>query len=119
MNDHHQYLQIAKQLRKTQTPWESKLWYRLRGHRFFDLKFKRQVAIGPFVVDFCCNEKRLIIELDGSQHNEESGIAKDRNKQNYLEQDGYIVLHFWNNDVDHNIDAVLTVIKEYAFRPLS
>lgn len=119
MHDHHQYISIAKQLRKTQMPWEAKLWHRLRSHRLLGLKFKRQVPIGPFVVDFCCNERRLVVELDGSQHVEPEVQAKDVDKQKYLERNGYLVLHFWNNDIDNNIEGVLEVIQQSAFRPLS
>lgn len=116
---HHQYLHNAKALRTAQTPWETKLWHYLRGNRFFGLKFKRQVPVGPYIADFCCNEIKLIIELDGSQHGEETNKQKDINKQIYLEKNGYVVLHFWNNDIDDNIAGVLEVIRQQAFRPLS
>ncbi len=116
---HHIYLENAKKLRTAQTPWETKLWYYLRGNRFYGFKFKRQVPIGPYIADFCCNEKKLIIELDGGQHSEMIEKQKDADKQTYLEKNGYAVLHFWNNDVDSNIAGVLEVIKQQAFRPLS
>ena len=55
---------LTKALRHNLTPWENKLWKRLRAKRFFDFKFKRQVMIGEYIADFCCNERKLIIELD-------------------------------------------------------
>ncbi|MBI4363222.1 MAG: endonuclease domain-containing protein [Candidatus Doudnabacteria bacterium] len=103
-------LENSKLQRKSQNPWEAKLWYYLRAKRFQDFKFRRQVAIGPFIVDFYCHKLRLIIELDGSQHNENTSILKDRARQKYLTAQGYRVLRFWNNELDDNIDGVLKVI---------
>ena len=57
---------VSKRLRSQMTAWEAKLWYYLRGHRFYGLKFRRQVPMGNYIVDFCCQEKKLVIELDGS-----------------------------------------------------
>ena len=73
-------LSYSRQLRKSQTPWEAKLWSRLRAHRFLGLQFKRQVQIGAVIVDFSCRAKKLAIELDGSQHNEASGKFTDNQK---------------------------------------
>src|SRR3989344_1733643 len=94
---------ITKILRKKTTPWESKLWYYLRGNRFYGLKFKRQVPMGNYVVDFCCQEKSLIIELDGGQHMESQNIEKDIFKQEFLQNNSYKVLRFQNIDVDKNM----------------
>ena len=69
LNDDH-LVSMSKKLRSDQTPWENKLWYFLRGNRFKELKFKRQVVIEKFIVDFCCKEKKIIIELDGGQQKE-------------------------------------------------
>jgi very-short-patch-repair endonuclease len=63
-----QNLTHAKHLRQTLTEAEKRLWYRLRAHRFYNLKFKRQFPIGPYITDFACVEHSLIIELDGGQH---------------------------------------------------
>lgn len=101
-------------LRKQSTPWEAKLWYYLRGKRFFGLKFKRQVPMGNYVVDFCCQEKKLVVELDGSQHSEAEIGQKDKLKQKFLEDKGYKVLRFWNNDVDNNIEGVLETIRKHV-----
>ena len=103
-------IQFARLLRKNSTIAERKLWYRLRSRNFLNLKFRRQEPVGNFIVDFICYEKKLIIELDGGQHNEFN--EKDIIRTKILEQDGYKVLRFWNNEVIKNIDGVLTVIKE-------
>ncbi|MCL5436225.1 MAG: DUF559 domain-containing protein [Patescibacteria group bacterium] len=102
---------LSKSLRHRQTPWESNLWKYLRANRFCGFKFKRQVIIGEYIVDFCCNEKKLIIELDGSQHNDETKRKYDMNRSKYLASFGYRVLRFWNNDVDSNIEGILDTIK--------
>lgn len=103
-------LEKSKQLRKSQTPWEAKLWYHLRAKRFLQFKFRRQVVIDPFIVDFYCHAKHLIIELDGGQHNENVNKAQDLARQQYLTKQGYTILRFWNNELDEDIDAVLDVI---------
>lgn len=106
------YLTYSRALRKNETPWKSKLWQRLRANRFYGLPFKRQVQIGQYIVDFSCKSKVLIIELDGSHHNDLQTKVKDLKKLQFLESEGYIVLHFWNNDIDSNIEAVLEVIRK-------
>jgi very-short-patch-repair endonuclease len=106
---------VSKILRKQTTPWERKLWYYLRGNKFYGLKFKRQVPMGNYVVDFCCQEKKLVIELDGGQHSETEIKIDDKGKQNFLENKGYRVLRFWNNDVDGNIEGVLETIRKAIF----
>lgn len=68
--------------------------------------------IGEYIVDFCCNEKKLIIELDGGQHNESDNLAKDEMRDNYFRYYGYKVLRFWNNDIDNNLEGVLEVIRK-------
>ena len=77
---------ITKNLRVDQTPWEAKLWYFLRGGRFHGLKFKRQVPMGKFVVDFCCQDRKLIIELDGGHHNEAEVSVMDLERQKFWNQ---------------------------------
>jgi very-short-patch-repair endonuclease len=98
-------LQKAKALRKHQTDAEQKLWFHLRGKRFSDVKFKRQKPIGSYVVDFVATNEKLIIELDGGQHQER--MAYDQERTNYLESCGYRVLRFWNNECLTEIDTVL------------
>ena len=103
-------LQRAKELRREMTPAETKLWQHLRAHRMGDVHFRNQHAIGNYIVDFCAPRKKLIIELDGSQHLEQGEYDKERSA--FLKLKGYRVLRFWNNDVMKDIDSVLTVIWE-------
>lgn len=102
-------LNNAKALRRTQADAEQKLWYHLRAHRFIGLKFKRQKPIGHYVVDFVCVEKRLVIELDGGQHSESLGC--DRERDVYLNAEGYVVLRFWNSALLNELDSVLEQIR--------
>jgi very-short-patch-repair endonuclease len=103
-------IKFARLLRKHSTIAERKLWHRLRSRNFLNLKFRRQEPVGDFIVDFICYDKKLIIELDGGQHNGYS--EKDITRTKKLEKEGYKVLRFWNNEVIKNINGVLTVIKE-------
>lgn len=103
---------LARNLRKNQTIQERKLWNLIRNNQL-GVKFKRQHPIGDYIVDFVCREKWLIIELDGSQHNEDENILKDNQRTKYLESRGFKVLRFWNNDVDNNIEGVILEIKKY------
>ena len=98
----------AKELRRDLTPAEIKLKTRLRAHRMAGVHFRLQHAIGSYIVDFCAPRRKLIIELDGSQHLDLE--AYDAEKTTFLESKGYKVLRFWNNDVLNNIDSVLNVI---------
>lgn len=67
--------------------------------------------MGKYVADFCCQEKKLIIELDGGGHNEDEALKIDLIKESYLKGEGYKVLRFWNNEVDSNMEGVLEVIR--------
>jgi very-short-patch-repair endonuclease len=98
----------AGELRQNQTEAEAKLWARLRAHRMAGVQFRRQHAIGNYIVDFCSPRRKLIIELDGSQHLDQ--VESDSERTKYLEAKGYRVLRFWNNEVMNEIDAVLNVI---------
>ena len=103
---------ITRILRRQQTPWEIKVWNVLRNRQIGGMKFRRQLKISSFVVDFCCIEKKLIIELDGGHHNEELNIASDDQRQRFLESLGYKVLRFWNNDVDGNLEGIVQIILQ-------
>ena len=96
---------FARRLRRHQTTAERVLWFRLRDRRLGGWKFKRQVPIDRFVVDFFCADAKLIIELDGGQHADR--IDSDVNRTKNLEAMGYLVLRYWNNDVLGNINGVL------------
>jgi lysyl-tRNA synthetase class 2 len=95
----------ARRLRRNQTDAERVLWFRLRDRRLAGLKFKRQVPIDRFVVDFLCADAKLIVELDGGQHDQDR--ERDANRTRVLEAMGYLVLRYWNHDVMRNTDGVL------------
>jgi very-short-patch-repair endonuclease len=97
----------ARRLRKQSTIAEQKLWRYLRSRSLAGLKFVRQELIGPFVVDFVCREKRLVIEIDGGQHAEN---AADAARDQWLTSHRYRVLRFWNNEVLENIQGVWDTI---------
>jgi very-short-patch-repair endonuclease len=98
----------AKGLSRKLSPPEARLWAHLRAHRMGDVHFRKQHAIGNYIVDFCAPRKKLIVELDGSQHVEQEGHDNERTA--FLKSKGYTVLRFWNNDVMGDIDQVLKVI---------
>ena len=100
-------MNLAVKLRKDPTPAERKLWSKIRNDQLA-VTFRRQHAVGNFIPDFVCVEKKLIIELDGSQHLEQQEYDEDRTK--YLESEGYKVIRFWNNDVMKEIDGVILAI---------
>jgi very-short-patch-repair endonuclease len=97
----------ARRLRQNMTDAERAMWFRLRDRRLDGFKFKRQWTIGPFVVDFCCAEAKLVVEVDGGQH----GEVRDKARTEWLNAQGYRVRRFWNNDVPTNMDGVLTVLS--------
>jgi very-short-patch-repair endonuclease len=88
-------------MRKVLTPAEP--WNELRAHRLMGLGFRRQFPIAGYIVDFACPEKKLVVEVDGSQHADAAG---DETRTARLEQDGWTVLRFWNDDVIRDIDNV-------------
>ncbi len=108
---------IARKLRSTQTPQEAKVWARLRNRQFHDLKFRRQHVINNYIVDFICLEKKLIIEIDGWQHKEEFSGIKEEKRTLFLQELDYVILRFWNNDIDQNIEGIFSKIDE-AFNKL-
>ena len=94
----------ARELRKNMTKEERKLWYEyLSGYPH---RFRRQVAVGDFILDFYCASAKLAIELDGSQHYEPKGIARDAERTAFLEESGICVLRFSNLDVMKNLRGV-------------
>ena len=100
-------LEFARYLRQRQTETEKLLWFNLRSKKLNGIKFKRQTVIGPYIVDFVSFEKMLIIELDGGQHNSPNVIIKDKERTRYLEDLGYIVVRYWDNEVFNHLEAVL------------
>jgi very-short-patch-repair endonuclease len=106
----------ARALRRNTTDAEKLLWSKLRREQL-GAKFRRQHPIAPYIVDFICVDRRLIIELDGSQHMEK--IPYDSDRDQFLARQRYTVLRFWNNEVFENLNGVLTKIDEQlaAARP--
>ncbi len=99
----------ARALRGRMTDAERKLWYALRDRRFEKFKFRRQVPIGRFIVDFVCFEARIVIEVDGGQH---ADSLSDRSRDRWLAAKGFRVLRFWNNEVLRNFEGVMTVLAQ-------
>lgn len=102
---------LARQLRKQATEEEKMLWHHLRGQRL-GWKFRRQTPLCGYIVDFVCFEKKVIIELDGSQHAETSHRSADEVRDEALHAAGFRVLRFWNHQVRESPDAVLENIYE-------
>jgi very-short-patch-repair endonuclease len=103
-------ISIARRLRRNQTEAERKLWFRLRDRRLSRLKFRRQVEVDRYVVDFLCADAKLIVEIDGGQHAIATEADAERTK--VLETAGYLVLRFWNHDVLQNADGVVEAILD-------
>ncbi|MDO8578933.1 MAG: endonuclease domain-containing protein [Dehalococcoidales bacterium] len=101
---------FAKGLRHKQTEAERVLWKHLRNAQLNGAKFRRQEPIGNYIVDFVAFKDKLIIEIDGGQHNTWPVIAQDNLRSEWLQKEGFRVLRFWNNDVLQNTDGVLSVI---------
>lgn len=101
---------FARYLRRNSTNVEKLLWLKLRNRQFLGIKFRRQQSIEGFIVDFVSLEKKLIIEIDGGQHNQRKNILKDQKRTRVLENNGFTVLRFWNNEVLQNLDGVLEAL---------
>ena len=104
----------AKNLRSNQTEFEDILWQYIRAKRLNGIKFRRQVPIGKYIVDFVALSKKFIIELDGSQHLDVKNLEYDKIRTEYLKEKGYTVLRILNNDISNDIDTVLNhIVDEY------
>jgi very-short-patch-repair endonuclease len=104
---------LARSLRREQTPQEARLWALLRSRHFLGYRFRRQVPIGPYIADFVCQGRHLVVELDGSQHAEDPGDAV---RDAELRRRGYRVLRIWNNELTNNSsgvgEAILAALQE-------
>jgi type I restriction enzyme, R subunit len=113
----------ARRLRRESTPAEQALWAQLRDRQFLGLKFRRQVAIGPYVADFYCDPLKLILELDGSVHEAARQKSHDKNRTANLTALGYSILRFTNRQVLESPEIVLTDIARFleslSLEPLS
>ncbi len=107
----------ARSLRRSMTDAERKLWWHLRQLPMEGLHFRRQATIGPYFVDFACHEKKLVIEVDGSQHGELDRSARDSQRTAFLNANGYRVLRFWNNEVLNETRGVMEAIYAVLYEP--
>ncbi len=101
--------EFAKRLRRNMTDAERRLWSKLRSKQFLGMKFRRQHPIGPFIVDFVCLENNLVIELDGGQH--ALDVENDKLRDDWLKNEGFTVLRYWNNEVLMETSSVLEDIQ--------
>ncbi|MFQ6030978.1 MAG: endonuclease domain-containing protein [Dehalococcoidia bacterium] len=102
----------ARELRAKLTDAERRLWDQLRGRQLGHYKFRRQQPVGPYIVDFVCFEKKLILELDGGQHNRSEQAAYDSVRTAWLESQGFKVLRFWNNQIFNELESVKSYLRE-------
>jgi very-short-patch-repair endonuclease len=101
---------FARELRKNQTEAELRLWQAVRYRQINGVKFRRQFAIDPYVVDFCSLSEKLIIELDGGHHPEQKEY--DAQRTEFLGSKGYRVLRFWNMEVMNDLEGVIERIAQ-------
>jgi len=107
----------ARRLRRTMTDVERKLWQLLRGRQLESHKFRRQHPIGPYVLDFFCEQVGLAIELDGDQHGHPASTAKDAARTVWLNDHGVRVIRFWNEDIRRDINPALEIILQALRAP--
>ncbi len=100
--------QFARQLRRNSTDAERRLWRLLRDRQFASYKFRRQTPVGPYIADFVCFDQKIIVEVDGGQHQDR--LHQDQARSEWLESQGFTVLRFWNNEVMGNQDGVAHLI---------
>ena len=100
----------ARNLRQNMTDAERRVWQILRSHQMQGYKFRRQVPIGRYTADFVCHEARLIVEIDGGQHDLSS--PREAERSGFLRNEGYRILLFWNNEVLVNLDGVHETIAD-------
>jgi len=102
----------ARQLRKNSTDAERLLWRALRSRQLGGHKFRRQLSLGRFIVDFVCLEARLVVEVDGGQHNEDTLAVYDAERTAWLQKQGFRVLRFWDHEVLKQLDTVKEAIAK-------
>ena len=109
-HDRRGALPRARNLRQNMTEAERRVWQILRSHRMTGYQFRRQVPIGRYIADFVCHEARLIVEIDGGQHDRSS--PREAERTGFLQNQGYRILRFWNNEVLANLDGVHQTIAD-------
>ena len=110
-------IQLAKNLRNNATTPEKILWSYLQNSKLEGVKFRRQQPIGDYIVDFASPSAKIIIELDGGQHNEPKALSQDKIRDEYLMQQGFTVIRIWNNEVYNNIEGVVNYIRNIVNDP--
>ena len=100
----------ARTLRRNMTEAERRVWQILRSLQMKGYKFRRQVPIGRYIADFVCHEARLVVEIDGGQHDHSS--PQEAERSGFLQDEGYRILRFWNNEVLANLDGVPETIAD-------
>ncbi|PIR52635.1 hypothetical protein COU76_05395 [Candidatus Peregrinibacteria bacterium CG10_big_fil_rev_8_21_14_0_10_49_10] len=102
---------FARQLRQAGNPAEKLLWSTLRRRQFFGLKFRKQVPIGPYIVDFLCVQRKIVIEIDGDSHYEDGKQEYDQKRDQFLQQHGLRILRVGHRETLQNIDGVVERIR--------
>jgi len=100
----------ARYLRRNRTATERRLWWQLRELKRIGFKFRQQVPIDHFIVDFACLSQRLIIEVDGGTHSTDQEVARDARRERHLKDQGFRIVRVWNSDVRQNIGRVMDMI---------
>jgi very-short-patch-repair endonuclease len=108
---------FARELRKNRTAAERRLWSKLRELKAVGFKFRQQAPIDRFIVDFVCFASRLIIEVDGATHSTQGERMSDHDREQYLKDEGFRVLRFWNDDVMSNLEGVMDTIFHALHTP--
>jgi len=115
----HRLTPIAQRLRREATKAERILWRAINRGQIEGFKFRRQVPLCGYIVDFACHEARIVVELDGATHSTDDELAADADRQKKIEDEGYAVLRFRNAEVYDNLDGVIETmwLKVGALRP--
>ena len=109
--------EFARHLRRNRTEAERRLWWRLRELKHAGFKFRQQVPIDRFIVDFACLSQRLIVEVDGGTHSTEQEVAPDLRREHYLKNQGFRIVRVWNSDVGQNLEGVMDTIVAALHTP--
>ena len=116
-------LERARTLRKDDTEAERRLWEAIRNRRLGDFKFVRQLSVGPYIADFACRDRKLIVEVDGATHGTDAEVNYDERRSAFLREQGYLILRFWNDGVYKGLpdvcDAILLALAERKQGPSS
>ena len=104
----HNLVEPATEMRKQPTPEDGKLWHLYL--KKLEPRFKRQVVIGPYIVDFYCSKLKLIIEIDGEQHFFEENLDYENRREEFLKKEGFSLLHFYNSDINLKLKDTETTI---------